>query len=76
MDTHAASRCRTGLPLGRVVSCMKPRDTDFALYCESNLVERFFSKINHYRAIANCFDKRASTFVAEVPLVCVLIRFN
>src|SRR5262249_17619746 len=28
------------------------RDCDFALYCEHNLVERFFNKIKHYRAIA------------------------
>ena len=29
-----------------------PRKTDFALYRERNLVERFFNKIKHYRAIA------------------------
>src|SRR6202042_2397446 len=28
------------------------RDCDFALYGERNLVERFFNKIKHYRAIA------------------------
>jgi len=28
------------------------RDCDFVLYCERNLVERFFNKIKHYRAIA------------------------
>ena len=51
-------------------------ETDFALYCERNLVERFFNKIKHYRAIATRFDKLASTFLAGVLLVCVLIWLN
>ena len=54
----------------------EPRETDFALYCERNLVERFFNKIKHYRAIATRFDKLASTFLAGVLLVCVLIWLN
>jgi transposase len=29
-----------------------PRECDFALYCERNLVERFFNIIKHSRAIA------------------------
>jgi transposase len=29
-----------------------PRETDFALYCERNLVERFFNALKHYRGIA------------------------
>lgn len=53
-----------------------PRDTDFALYRERNLVERFFNKIKHYRAVATRFDKLASTFLAGVLLVCVLIWLN
>jgi len=32
------------------------RDCDFVLYCERNLVERFFNKIKHYRAIATRYD--------------------
>jgi transposase len=35
------------------------RDYDFVLYCERNLVERFFNKIKHYRAIATRYDKLA-----------------
>jgi transposase len=54
----------------------EPRETDFALYCERNLVERFFNKIKHYRGIATRFDKLASTFLAGVLLVCVLIWLN
>ena len=53
-----------------------PRNTDFALYCERNLVERFFNKIKHYRAVATRYDKLASTFLAGVLLVCVVIWLN
>ena len=53
-----------------------PRKTDFALYRERNLVERFFNKIKHYRAIATRYDKLASTFLAGVLLVCVVIWLN
>lgn len=53
-----------------------PRETDFALYRERNLVERFFNKVKHYRAIATRFDKLANTFLAGVLLVCVVIWLN
>ena len=52
------------------------RTCDFALYCERNLVERFFNKLKHYRAIATRFDKLASTFMAGVLLVCVILWLN
>jgi len=35
------------------------RDCDFALYRERNLIERFFNKIKHFRAIATRYDKLA-----------------
>jgi transposase len=41
---------------------IKPRDTDFALYRERNLLERFFNRIKQYRAIATRYDKLANTF--------------
>lgn len=53
-----------------------PRKTDFALYRERNLVERFFQKIKEYRGIATRYDKLAETFLAGVLLVCVLIWLN
>jgi transposase len=52
------------------------RKTDFALYRERNLVERFFNKLKQYRGIATRFDKLATTFLAGVLLVCVLIWLN
>ena len=45
------------------VPVIPPRKTspqvpcDFALYCERNLVERFFLKIKHFRRIATRYDQ-------------------
>ena len=48
------------------------------LYRYRNLVERFFNKIKHYRAVATRFDKRAENFLAGVKLASLRIwmRFN
>ena len=48
------------------------RDCDFALYCERNIVERFFNTIKHYRAIATRYEKTAQNFLAGLHLVCAL----
>ena len=54
----------------------EPRKTDFALYRERNLVERFFNRLKQYRALATRYDKLANTFLAAVALVCVLFWIN
>jgi transposase len=46
---------------------------DFALYCERNLVERFFNKLKHYRAIATRYAKRKRNYMAFVTLVSVML---
>ena len=48
------------------------------LYRYRNLVERFFNKIKHYRAVATRYDKRADNFLAGVKLASIRIwmRFN
>jgi transposase len=53
-----------------------PRKTDFALYRERKLVERFFCKLKQYRAITTRYDKLANTLLAAVVLVCVLSCLN
>ena len=53
-----------------------PRETDFALYRERNLVERFFNALKQYRGIATRYDKRANTFLTGVLLVCVILWLN
>ena len=46
-----------------------PRQCDFALYCERNLIE-------HFRAIATRYDKLAKIFLAGVQLACAAILLN
>jgi transposase len=55
-----------------------PRTCDFALYCERNLVERFFNKLKHFRAVATRYDKRDDNYLASVKLASARIwmRFN
>jgi transposase len=38
------------------------------LYRERNLIERFFSKLKHFRRIATRYDKLADNFLAMVKL--------
>ena len=38
------------------------------LYRERNLIERFFSKLKHFREIATRYDKLAENFLAMVQL--------
>ena len=45
-----------------------PRPCDFALYCERNLIERFFNMLKHFRAIATRYDKLAKTFLAGAQI--------
>ena len=52
------------------------RECDFALYCERNLVERFFNKLKHFRAIATRYDKLARNFLAGIQLACAIILLN
>jgi transposase len=52
------------------------RPCDFALYCERNLIERFFNKLKHFRAIATRYDKLARNFLAGVRLVAAMILLN
>ena len=52
------------------------RQCDFALYRERNLVERFFNKLKHFRAIATRHDKLARNFLAAVQLAAAIILLN
>ena len=48
------------------------------LYRYRNLVERFFNKLKHFRAVATRYDKRDDNFLAGVKLASFRIwcRFN
>ena len=43
------------------------------LYRKRNLVERFFNKLKHYRAIATRYDKRPENYLAGVKLASLRI---
>jgi transposase len=47
-------------------------------YKRRNLVERFFNKIKHFRAVATRFDKHDENYLASVKLAALRIwmRFN
>ena len=53
-----------------------PRDCDFALYRERNLIERFFNKLKHFRGIATRYDKLARNFLAAVQLAAAIMLLN
>ena len=48
------------------------------LYRYRNLVERFFNKLKHFRAVATRYDKRDDNYLAAVKLASIRIwmRFN
>jgi transposase len=52
------------------------RACDFVLYCERNLIERFFNQLKHFRAIATRYDKLARNFLAGVQLAAITILLN
>lgn len=43
------------------------------LYRERNLIERFFNKIKHFRAIASRYEKHAANYLALVKLAATRI---
>jgi transposase len=53
-----------------------PLPCDFALYCERNLVERFFNKLKRSRAIATRYYKLARNFLAGAHLCSAIILLN
>ena len=43
------------------------------LYRYRNLVERFFNKLKHYRAIATRYEKRAAHYLALIKLAAIRV---
>jgi transposase len=44
-----------------------------SLYRQRNLVERFFNKLKHFRAVATRFEKQAANYLALIKLAAVRI---
>lgn len=53
-----------------------PRDYDKALYKARHLIENFFEKLKHYRAIATRYDKTAAAFLGAIHLAASVIWLN
>lgn len=49
---------------------------DWSLYAKRNVVERFFNKLKHFRAIATRYDKRDDNFIASVKLAAIRIQLR
>jgi transposase len=46
------------------------------LYGERNLIERFFSKLKHFRRVATRYDELAANFLAMVQLASIRLRLR
>ena len=46
------------------------------LYRYRNLVERFFNKLKHFRAVATRYEKHAANYLAVVKLASTRIRLQ
>jgi transposase len=57
---------------------LRPPRFDKDLYRKRNLVERFFNKLKHFRAVATRYEKRDDNYLACVKLASIRIwmRFN
>ena len=52
------------------------RDYDKALYKARHLIENFFEKLKHNRAIATRYDKTATAFLGAIHLAASVIWLN
>ena len=77
---YDSDRMRAALASRGAWACVKPmpnrkRIPAFSpfLYRYRNLVERFFSKLKHFRAVATRYDKRSDNFLASIQLASIRI---
>ncbi len=52
------------------------RNYDKALYKARHLIENFFEKLKHYRAIATRYDKTATAFLGAIHLAASVVWLN
>jgi transposase len=64
----ADRRCR---PVARTLT--RPPAFDPGRYKERNTVERCFSKLKHYRAVATRYDKRERIYQGTVDVASIMI---
>ena len=71
LDLVAARGGRAHIPTCR--DRKRQRSVDPALYRHRNLVERFFNKLKHFRAVATRYEKHAANYLALVKLASTRI---
>ena len=71
MDAIAASGAKPVVPRRTITA--KWRSFDATIYKDRNLIERFFSKIKHFRRIATRYDRCATTFFGAITLAAIVI---
>jgi transposase len=49
------------------------RPHNATLYRKRNIVERFFGRLKHFRAVATRYDKRATTYLATGLLASIVL---
>ncbi len=70
IDAIAAAGAIPVVPRRTCTASRRPFDR--TLYKERNLVERFFSKLKHFRRIATRYDKRARNYKSFLFLIAAL----
>ena len=70
-DRIAESGAEIVIPPKRNRKVQRPYDVD--LYKERNRVERFFSKLKHFRRVATRYDKLLANFMGFVKLAAIAI---
>jgi len=76
---YDAKAFRAAITTQDAVPVIPPRKTspqvpcDYALYCERNLVERFFQKIKHFRRIATRYEQTPRAFLSMLAIVSAVI---
>ena len=76
---YDAKSLRDAITDQAAVAVIPPRTTspqvpcDFALYCERNLIERFFLKIKHFRRIATRYEQTPRAFLSMLSLISAFI---
>ena len=70
MDAIAATGAKPVVP--RRTTTASWRSFDATIYKDRNLIERFFSKIKHFRRIATRYDKLARNYASFLNLVAAL----
>jgi transposase len=57
-------------------SCTEQRTIDGHVYKERNVVERFWSKVKHYRRVATRYEKKAVNFLAFVKIAAMMVMLQ